>query len=190
MFRTRRERKKNSTRILTTIKRSNKLITALNLPKLININPRSIYNKIDEFCTYVEEEEIDLIFMSESHERNYSDKRGHTQTLDDAIKLDDYIIISNPCQRKDKGGRPALIINNKKFHIQNLTQSEIEIPWGVEIVWAVLTPLNVTHSSSIKKIVVGSLYCKPGSKKKHFCLIMLQRCFKSCAKNTLMVCIG
>ena len=35
----------------------------------------------------------------------------------------------------------------------------------MEIVWAVLTPRNIISESTIKKIVGGSLYCKPGSKK-------------------------
>ena len=35
----------------------------------MNINPRSVYNKILEFHTFVKEEEIDCIFMSESWER-------------------------------------------------------------------------------------------------------------------------
>ena len=104
--------------------------------------------------------------MSESHERWYPTKRGDDQTLHELISLEDHIVISNPHQRNGKGGRPALVINNKKFLVQNLTQSVISIPWGVEIVWAVLTPRNITSESTIKKIVVGSLYCKPGSKKK------------------------
>ena len=139
---------------------------ALDLPIVANLNPRSIYNKVDAFCTYVEEEDIDLVFLSESHERWYPTKRGDDQTLNELISLEDHIVISNPHQRNGKGGRPALVINNKKFLVKNLTQSVISIPWGVEIVWAVLTPRNITSESTIKKIVVGSLYCKPGSKKK------------------------
>ena len=142
------------------------MLQALNLPKVANLNPRSIYNKVDEFCTYVEEEHIDLVFMSESHERWYPTKKGENQTLNELIKLDNHIVVSNPSQRKGKGGRPALIVNNNKFHVKNLTQTDIEIPWGVEMVWAVLTPLNVTSDSNIQKIVVGSLYCKPNSRKK------------------------
>ena len=51
------------------MKRSNKLVQALALPKIVNLNPQSIYNKVDEFCTFVEEEGIDIVFISESHER-------------------------------------------------------------------------------------------------------------------------
>ena len=138
---------------------------ALNLPKVANLNPRSIYNKVDEFCTLVEEKEIDIIFLSESHERWYPTNKGESQTLNEIISLEDFIIISNPSQRKGKGGRPALIINNKKYLVKNLTQTYITIPWGVEIVWAVIIPLNITSESNVQRIVLGSHYCKPGSKK-------------------------
>ena len=153
-------------KVVTTVKRSNKIVQALHLPKIANLNPRSVYNKLEEFCTFVIEEEIDLVFMSESHERWYPTQAGTSQTLNDIIHIDNHIVISNPSQRVGKGGRPALIVDNTKYLVQNLTQSEIVIPWGVEIVWAVLTPLNTTLDSNIQKIVVGSLYCKPNSRKK------------------------
>ena len=104
--------------------------------------------------------------MSENHERWYPTQKNEKQTLDEIINIDDHIVISNPSQRNGKGGRPALIVDNTKYMVQNLTQSEIIIPWGVEIVWAVLTPFNTTIDSNIQKIVVGSLYCKPNSRKK------------------------
>ena len=57
------------------MKRSNKVLQTLHLPKVANLNPRSTYNKVDEFCTFVDEEEIDIVFMSESHERWYPTKK-------------------------------------------------------------------------------------------------------------------
>ena len=41
---------------LKVIKKSNKPINALNLPVIANVNPRSVYNKINEFHTFVEQE--------------------------------------------------------------------------------------------------------------------------------------
>ena len=38
---------------LVVIKRSNKIFQAMSLPKVLNLNPRSIYNKADEFMTFV-----------------------------------------------------------------------------------------------------------------------------------------
>ena len=87
-------------------------------------------------------------------------------TLEEVIEIEDFTVISNVHQRRGKGGRPAIIANSKKFDVENLTNTEISIPWGVEIVWAVLTPKNVTNASKIQKIVVASVYCKPDSRKK------------------------
>ena len=80
----------------------------------MNLNLRSIYNKIDEFVTFVKEEETDLVFMSESHERAYPTELGKNQTLKEIINIDDFLVINNPSQREGKCGRPALVINTKK----------------------------------------------------------------------------
>ena len=97
--------------------------------------------------------------MSESAERE--DKMLH-----EIIKLEDHAIISNVFQRKGKGGRPALIVKRKNYSVQNLTNTIINIKWGVEVVWCLLTPKNSTPSSKIKKNACASVYCKPGSKHK------------------------
>lgn len=136
---------------LTTICRSNKAVQALNLPIVININPRSLNNKVESFKTYIVEEEIDLAFISESHERE-----GHP--LVDSLQMEDYDIISSLHQRRGKGGRPALVVNKAKFNVQNITNTLINIPWGVEAVWAILTPTKLTHDSTIQKIAVCSFY--------------------------------
>lgn len=73
---------------LKVLKRSNNLVQALSLPTLSNINPRSVYNKIDEFHTFVKEEDVDVIFMSESWERE-------DLTLAQIVKLEDHKVISN-----------------------------------------------------------------------------------------------
>ena len=132
---------------------------ALKLPKVLNVNPRSIYNKKNEFCTFIDEQMIELACISESFERE-------NLTLDKLLKLENFKVISNVYQREGKGGRPAIVVNTEKFEVENLTQTQIAIPWGVEIVWAVLTPRHVRNDSKIQKIVVGSVYSKPNSRKK------------------------
>ena len=144
---------------IKVIKRNDKVAQALNLPTLCNLNPRSVYNKADEFHTFVEQEEVDVLFMSESWERD-------NLTLDKIIKLDNHAIISNVSQRKGRGGRPAIFANNKKFEVQNITNTLIQIPWGVEAVWCLLTPKNVSNASKIQKIACCAVYSKPNSKKK------------------------
>ena len=137
-------------RNIKVIKRSNKVVQALILPKIMNINPRSAMNKLEELQT----------FISESHDRE-------NMRLDENIKLEDHEVISNIYQREGKGGRPALIVNKKKYSVQNLTNTLIQIPWGVEVTWALLTPKNVSNDSIIQNIVLASIYSKPKSKKKN-----------------------
>ena len=65
---------------------SNRFEQALSLPVICNINPRSVYNKSEEFHTLVKEETIDVVFMSESWERDYL-------PLNQIIKLEDLVRI-------------------------------------------------------------------------------------------------
>ena len=102
-----------------------KLDQALVLPKVINLNPRSAMNKVNELKSFIEEEEIDLAFISESHDRE-------NRKLEDNIGLENHVVISNIHQREGKGGRPALIVNISKYDVQNLTNSVIQVTWGVK----------------------------------------------------------
>ena len=131
----------------------------MTLPSLCNMNPRSVYNKVEEFHEFVNSEDIDVVFMSESWERN-------EKTLKDIIKLEHHEVVSNVHQRKGKGGRPALIVNSNKYNIVTLTNTLVQVKWGVEAVWALLTPKNVTQSSKIQKIACAAIYVKPGSRHK------------------------
>ena len=42
----------------------------------------------------------------------------------------------------------------------------MQIPWGVEVTWALLTPKTVSNDSIIQNIVLASIYSKPKSKMK------------------------
>ena len=101
---------------------------------------------------------FNLICSSESWERE-------SLSLSKLLTLDNYEIISSLNQRKEKGGRPAIIVDKSIYHVENITNTIAVIPWGVEIVWAVLTPKNANNASTIQRIVVASVYNKPRSRK-------------------------
>ena len=139
--------RENETRIpvLKRIKRNTKLLEATKLPSVMNLNPRSIYNKIDEFLLLVEQYGSDLIFLSETWDRI-------TQPLQSLIQLENYEVITSVNPRSFKGGQPALVINEEKFHIKHLNPDPITVPEGVEAVWALLTPKLGSNKSAIKHI--------------------------------------
>ena len=130
---------------------------AFNLPVFCNINPRSVYNKVDELQDFIKEEEVDVIFISESWERE-------DMKLKNIIKIENFDVISNVFQRNGSGGRPALIVNKNKYDVTNLTNNIIQIPWGVEAVWCLLSLKNISKTSRIKKIACCSVYLRPGSR--------------------------
>ena len=71
----RNHRKKNHVRLsnIVTVQRSNKAVEALHLPKILNLNPRSAMNKIEELQTFIEEQNIDCAFISESTKQKIKD---------------------------------------------------------------------------------------------------------------------
>ena len=75
-----------SSRVRHTVQKSetikkNKINYALNLPSICNINARSVYNKLDELHTFINEEDIDIVFVTETWERE-------ELTLEEAINLE------------------------------------------------------------------------------------------------------
>ena len=60
-----------------------------------------------------------------------------------------------------------IIVNNTKYDVEKL---DIPCPWGVEMVWAIISIKKATSMSKIQKIVIGSFYSKPASRKKQVLL--------------------
>ena len=85
------------------------------------MNPRSVYNKVKEFITFVEEKDIDLVCMSESWERE-------DLPLDKIIEIDKFEIVSNVFQRTGQGGRPAIFAN-----IYHAYSFQICKPWNLNL---------------------------------------------------------
>ena len=147
--------------VRVTIKRSNKVLEATNLPVIMLLNPRSIYNKCDEFWTMMDQLSVDVCAISESWDRD-------TLPLEDLLKNEGYRIIKNVVQRNKKGGKPALVIKEEKFHIKQLCPDVITVPVGLEAVWALVTPKNITPSSKVKHIAVASMYYTQATKRSDF----------------------
>ena len=139
---------------------SKKVFTATQLPVVVNLNPRSVYNKKKEFKDMMKQLDVDICCMSESWDRK-------NMGLEKVIQMDDYQIIKNVVQRTGKGGKPALIIKKDKYFVKELCPSIITVPPTVEASWALLTPKTQVNSE-VKNIAVASVYYAKRTKKKAF----------------------
>ena len=145
------DRKRN----LITIKRSNKLLEASSLPVVVNLNPRSLYNKQEEFRTMIEQTEAGVCCISETWDRSHV--QGGTP-ISDLINMEGYRWIRNIVQRNRKGGKPAILASEKDHYIKELCPDIITVPIDVEAVWILLTPKHRSAQSRIKHIAVCSAY--------------------------------
>ena len=150
-------------RNLLTIKQSRKVVEASVLPVVLNLNPRSLYNKKEQLCTLVEQTEAGICCISESWDRSHV---AGSRRISDIIDIEDYRWIQNVVQRNKKGGIPAILASEKLFHIKDLCPDVITVPIGVEAVWALLIPKNTKTGSSIKQIAVASVYYSSTQTKK------------------------
>ena len=78
--------------------------------------------------------------------------------ISDLIDIEGYRWVKNVVQRKRKGGKPAILVDEKNFYIKELSPEIITVPINVEAVWILLTPKNSTVNSRIKHIAVASVY--------------------------------
>ena len=136
------------------------MLQATHLPSVMNVNPRSVYNKANEFVTMVEQYQSDLILMSESWDRI-------KEPLETIIKIDGYKVYTAVNPRSFRGGKPAIVVNEEKFHVQNLSPEPITVPYGVEAVWVLLTPKSAKPNGFIKHIAAAAIYYRgPKSTRK------------------------
>ena len=140
---------------LVTVKRNNKLIEASHLPVVVNLNPRSLYNKTEEFKTLIEQSEAGICCVSETWNRSHS---LNSELITDLIEIEGYCWIKNPVQRNRKGGKPAILASTKEFHVTELSPNVISVPINIEIAWALLTPKFQSKDSRFRHIVVASVY--------------------------------
>ena len=70
-----------------TLRRNNVVLQAMELPVVMNLNPRSIYNKTDDFKLLLEQYQGDVICISESWEPD-------SFSLEQLLQLDGFRIIS------------------------------------------------------------------------------------------------
>ena len=102
------------------------------------------------------ERSIDCAFLSEIWEQK--DNKNHQQEIEKMLEMDGLRYISTP---RPKGwGGAAILVNQEKFHLENLN---ISIPHNLEIVWGLLKPKDQT--ATFKRIILCSFYSPPNSRK-------------------------
>ena len=141
-----------------TIRRDNKTIQALTLPKLSNYNMRSFFGKIENFSADMHERATDISFLTEIWEKKENKK--HQFKLEELLEMGGIKYISTPRPGAQRGGGAAIAVRTENFIISRLN---IPIPKSVEVVWGLLKSKIITGKISV--IIVCCFYSPPRSRK-------------------------
>ena len=143
-----------------TLRRDNKTIEALSLPRITNYNCRSLMPKIRSFAQDMIERESDISFLSEVWQKEENKK--HKAKLEELLEISGIKYISTPRPGAKRGGGAAIAVRLDKFTISKLN---ISIPKSVEVVWGLLKPKIA--NGKISTIIACCFYSPPNSKKNN-----------------------
>ena len=142
-----------------TVRRDNKVLQAVSLPKLSNYNMRSFLPKIENFGIDMHDRNCSLSFLTEVWEK--SENKKHQLKIEELLELKGLKYISTPRPGARRGGGAAIVVNTESFSISKLN---VHIPKSLEVVWGLMRPVEVT--GKITKILVCCFYCPPKSTRK------------------------
>ena len=141
-----------------TLKRNNKTIQALTLPRISSYNMRSIFGKIGNFSADMNDRSTDISFLTEVWEKKENKK--HQFKLEELLERGGIKYISTPRPGAQRGGGAAIAVRTENFFI---TKLNIPIPKSVEVVWGLMKPKIITGKISV--IIVCCFYSPPRSRK-------------------------
>ena len=142
-----------------TVRRDNKVLQAVSLPKMSNYNMRSVMPKLFNLGTDMIDRNCSISFLTEVWQK--AENKKHQFKIEELFELRGLKYISTPRPGTRRGSGAAIVVNTEAFSISKLN---INIPSNLEIVWGLLRPHEVT--GKITKIIVCCFYCPPKSTKK------------------------
>ena len=100
----------------TTIRRDNKKIQALSLPKISNYNVRSFWSKVSNFSRDMIERQSDACFLTEVWEKKENSK--HQFKLEEMLELRgiNYISTPRPGTKRGGGGSHCCQVRQVQYH--------------------------------------------------------------------------
>ena len=116
-----------------------------------HINAQSLILKLNKMGLLIENEDIDILYMSEMWLQPY--------ILDDLISIKNYNVFRNDNPLNSRGSGASIYVKNiftcKKY--ENIEITDGEASKGIEDVWVSI------QASKFKSIIVGAVYKHPNT---------------------------
>ena len=148
---------RKNTRI--TIRRDNKVLAAVFLPKVSCYNMRSLMPKVNSFATDMEDRDIGVALLTEIWEK--IENKRHQRKIEELYEMRGLKYFSTPRPGKKRGGGVAIVVDTSKYRVSKLN---VPVPHKLEVVWALLR--NKDANAKMRPIIMCCFYSPPKSKKK------------------------
>ena len=145
--------------VRTTIRRDNRLVEALSVPRVTLYNARSVWSKWNNLAEDILMRQTDLCILTEVWQKQESKK--HQKAIETMLERNGIKYVSTPRPGARRGGGTALACSSEKF---SLTKLNVPIPRPLEACFALLKPKNPT--GKLNTFICGSFYSPPKSRTK------------------------
>ena len=142
-----------------TIRRDNKILQAVSMPKMSCYNVRPLMPKNENLAQDIEDRNCSISLLTEVWEK--AENKKHQYKIEELFEMKGLKYISTPRPGTRRGGGAAIVAKTEDFSISKLN---ISIPGSLEIVWGLLRPVEI--AGKITKIILCCFYCPPKSTKK------------------------
>ena len=148
------------------VRRSNKLVDALSVPRITLYNMRSVWSKLDNLMEDMVMRSTSLCFLTEVWQ--VTESRKHQEAIEQLLELHRVKYVSTPCPGARRGGGTALACNEEHFHMSKLN---IAIPSPLEACFTLVKPKKPT--GKITKFLCCSFYSPPKSPHRNKLAVFL-----------------
>ena len=100
-----------------TIRRDNKVLQAVTLPKMSNYNMRSLMPKLFNFGTDMEDRCCSISFLTEVWQK--AENKKHQFRIEELFEMRGLKYISTPRPGTRRGGGAAIVVNTENFQFPN-----------------------------------------------------------------------
>ena len=138
------------------VRRSNKLVDALSMPRITLYNMRSAWSKLDNLVEDMEMRKTDLSILTEVWQM--AENMKHQEAIEKMLELHGVKYVSTPRPGANRGGGTAVACSEEFFH---MTKLNITIPNPLEACFTLIRPKNPT--GKVAKILCCSFYSPPKS---------------------------
>ena len=165
-YRPKKERPVDRVPVRRAVRRSNKLVDALSVPRITLYNMRSAWSKLDNLMEDMEMRSTSLCFLTEVWQ--VTESRKHQEAIEQLLELHGVKYVSTPRPGARRGGGTALACNEEHFHMSKLN---IAIPSPLEACFTLVKPKKPT--GKISKFLCVSFYSPPKSPHRNKLAVFL-----------------